>query len=83
MRTTVTLDDDVLLAVRERAQHEKRTVGQVLSDLSRQALAAERAERAAPPEGRPAARHGFAPLPRRGAPVSNPLIDWLRESEPE
>lgn len=79
MRTTLNLDDDVLLAVRERAGREKRTAGQVLSDLARQALTA-------PPRRsgkRAAERHGFAPLPRRGPAVSNALIDRLREDEPE
>ncbi|WP_345612096.1 ribbon-helix-helix protein, CopG family [Pseudonocardia adelaidensis] len=38
MRTTVNLDDDVLLAVQERARRERRSVGEVLSELARQAL---------------------------------------------
>jgi len=79
VRTTLTLDDDILLAVKERARRENRTAGEVLSDLARQAL----------PRGtRPATRtsrslHGFHPLPHRGPPITNPLIDQLREDEPE
>ncbi|HET9901279.1 MAG TPA: ribbon-helix-helix protein, CopG family, partial [Actinomycetes bacterium] len=38
MRTTLNVDDDVLLAVQERARREKRSAGEVLSDLVRQAL---------------------------------------------
>jgi hypothetical protein len=38
VRTTINLDDDVLLAVQERARREKRTAGSVLSDLAREAL---------------------------------------------
>ncbi len=38
MRTTISIDDDVLLAIKERARREKRTAGEVLSDLARQAL---------------------------------------------
>lgn len=79
MRTTLRLDDDVLLAVRERARREKRTAGQVLSDLARQALTGQHRQ----PEGQETDHHGFAPLPRRGAAVSNALIDRLREDEPE
>ncbi|HET7387318.1 MAG TPA: hypothetical protein VFJ19_11720 [Nocardioidaceae bacterium] len=78
MRTTVNLDEDVLLAVQERARREKSTAGAVLSDLARQALTAQ--------HGRPArtpGRHGFQPLPHRGPAVSNALIDRLREDEPE
>jgi len=38
MRTTIDLDEDVLLAVRERARREGRTAGAVLSELARQVL---------------------------------------------
>lgn len=79
MRTTISLDDDVLLAVQERARREKRTAGQVLSDLARAALTGEQHQL----KGLEAERHGFAPLPRRGAAISNALIDRLREDEPQ
>ncbi len=79
MRTTVSIDDDVLLAVRERARRERRTAGQVLSELAREALTGR--HRPAVDAGRE--RHGFRPLPRRGATISNALIDRLREDEPE
>lgn len=79
MRTTLNVDEDVLRAVQERARREKRSAGQVLSDLARQALVG-----AAPSaSGSGASRHGFAPLPSRGAAVSNAWIDRLREDEPE
>ena len=78
MRTTLSIDDDVLVAVRERARRERRTAGEVLSDLARQALTgAHRSGEPAP------GRHGFSPLPRRGPAVSNALIDRLREDEEE
>ncbi len=76
MRTTLNLDDDVLLAVRERAHRERRTIGEVLSELARQALAG------GVPQGAEEF-HGFRPLPARGRPVSNAMIDRLREDEPE
>jgi hypothetical protein len=79
VRTTIRLDDDVLLAVRERARREKRTAGQVLSDLARQALTGQHPRS----ELSERERHGFRPLPRRGAAVSNALIDQLREDGPE
>lgn len=79
MRTTIRLDDDVLLAVRERARRENRTAGQVLSDLARQALTGRHRQSAQPGTD----RHGFQPLPRRGVAISNALIDRLREDEPE
>jgi len=38
MRTTINLEEDVLLAAKEIAKQRGSTVGQVLSDLARQAL---------------------------------------------
>ncbi|MGH3711901.1 MAG: CopG family transcriptional regulator [Micromonosporaceae bacterium] len=76
MRTTVSLDDDVLLAVKERARREKRSVGEVLSDLARQALTHQHT-----PSGGTSDLHGFEPFPHRGDAISNELIDRLREDE--
>jgi hypothetical protein len=78
VRTTVNLDEDVLLAVQERARRERRTAGAVLSELARQALTAQPVR-----AGTGGDHHGFEPLPPRGAAVSNALIDRLREDEPE
>lgn len=81
MRTTLTIDDDVLAAVKERARREGVPAGTVLSALARQALtrSADRDADAAAA----AAFHGFAPLPNRGRAVSNALVDELREDEGE
>ena len=81
MRTTLDIADDVLLAVKERARREKRTAGQVLSNLAREALTrpAQTSSEVAEPES----FYGFEPFPRRGAVVSNDLIDSLRDEEPE
>ena len=56
MRTTLNVDDDVLFAVQERARREKRTAGQVLSDLARQALIGQQPRR---PDDHATGRHGF------------------------
>jgi hypothetical protein len=78
MRTTLSVDDDVLFAARQLAKREHRTVGQVLSDLARQALTGQhRTGQGAPAES----FHGFEPFPHRGPAVSNDLIDQLREDE--
>jgi len=78
VRTTLDIDEDVLLAVKERARRERRSAGAVLSDLARQAMTQQ------PPSRRLARkRHGFEPLPRRGPAVSNALIDRLLEEEGE
>jgi len=79
VRTTMNIDDDVLFAVKERARRQKRSAGEVLSELARQGLL-----------GRPTVPtkvaetenfYGFKPLPSRGKAVSNELIDRLWEEE--
>ncbi|CAN5118762.1 ribbon-helix-helix domain-containing protein [soil metagenome] len=77
MRTTLNLDDDVLSAVKDRARREGRSIGEVISDLARQALTG-------PMPGRSGEEtHGFFPVPSRGPLVSNAVIDGLREDEAE
>jgi hypothetical protein len=78
MRTTLAIDDDVLHAVKERARRERRTVGEVVSDLTRQALTGTVPHAGADPQ---VASHGFQPFPHRGEAVSNAYIDRLREDE--
>ena len=76
MRTTLSLDDDILLAVKERARRENRTAGQVLSDLARQALTQQRGI-----DAQTAGEdfYGFEPFEHRGPAVSNALVDRLRD----
>lgn len=75
MRTTLSIDDDVLAAARERAAREGTSVGAVVSQLARAALTGRVS--AAPASGE--SFHGFEPFPSRGAVVTNELIDQLRE----
>jgi len=78
MRTTLDLDDDVLISAKEIAKRENKTAGQVLSELARRALTqAPVPAKAASRE--PVARHGFRPFPSRGAVVTNELIAKLRD----
>jgi len=80
VRTTIDIADDILLAVKERARRQRRSAGEVLSDLARAALTRQgQAVDVAEPE----AFHGFQPLPRRGAIISNEMVDRLREEDPE
>lgn len=76
MRTTLDIAGDVLRAAKERARREKKTAGQVISELARSALAAPRQ---APAARVPKTLYGFRPFPRRGVVVNNELIDKLRE----
>jgi hypothetical protein len=73
MRTTLSIDDDILEAVKEIASNRGATAGSVLSDLARKAL-----EPAAPA----LVRNGVPLLPRR--PVGSPkptlaLVNRLRD----
>jgi hypothetical protein len=76
MRTTLDVDDDVLTAVKERARRERRSAGDVISDLARQALIGGHRHTKSETEF-----FGFRPLPRRGVAVSNELVDRLRDDE--
>jgi len=80
MRTTLDIADDVLLAVKDRARREKRSAGELLSELAREALT-HRHRSTGAVELEPF--YGFEPLPPRGDAVSNELIDRLRDEEPE
>lgn len=75
MRTTLDIEDDVLLAAKELARRQKKTAGQVVSELARRGLAggAVRGTR------EPRAAYGFRPFPSDGRIVSNELINKLRE----
>ena len=88
MRTTLDISDDVLFAAKEMARSSGKTMGQVISDLARQAFAqkpdaqtAKGAERVAHIVSEPLAVYGIQPLAKRGGVVSNELIDRLRDEE--
>jgi hypothetical protein len=78
MRTTLDIDDDVLRAAKELARRKKKTAGEIISELARQALGASPA---GPAAKAPLPLHGFRPFPRRGGIVTNELIDKLREDD--
>jgi hypothetical protein len=73
VRTTLDIDDDVLQAAKELADHRKTTAGKILSELARQALE---------PTGRQTVRNGVPLLarPRRGSPKATmDLVNRLRD----
>jgi len=78
MRTTLDIANDVLQAAKERARREKKTTGEVISELARSALTAPPD---APTTRAPKSLHGFRPFPKRGGIVTNDLIDTLREED--
>ena len=75
MRTTLDIEDDVLLVAKEMARREHLSAGQVISRLARLALTARVDQPTAPSVG------GFRPLPARGVLVSNDQVNALRETE--
>ena len=73
MRTTLAIDDDVLSAAKEMAAFERKSVGEVISALARQAMR--------PTPSSHATRNGIALLPvRSGATrVTSELVRQLQE----
>jgi hypothetical protein len=76
MRTTLTIDDDVLSAAKERAELERKTVGEVISALARQAMQ--------PTASFSRTRSGILLLPVRpdAKPVTLELVNRLRDELP-
>lgn len=85
MRTTLNIDDDLLIAVKELARRESRSAGAVVSALLRQSLlhGARGGEESRGEETGTGVEFGFRPFPMRGGVVTNELIDRLREESGE
>lgn len=79
MRTTLNIDDDLLIAVKEVAKRESKSAGAVVSNLLRQSLAPSEQDDPGSRAEEPGAEFGFRPFPKRGVVVTNELIDRLRE----
>jgi hypothetical protein len=81
MRTTLDLDLDTLMAIKELARQENQSQGKVVSRLLRMALTGQVAQDGTPAPAEDAASPtGFVPFASRGVVVSNELIDRLRDS---
>lgn len=76
MRTTLDIEEDVLLAVKELARHEKTTAGKVISRLARKGLTGGTDK-----PRKMEYRNGIPILPSRGRIITNELIDRIREEE--
>ena len=83
MRTTLDIADDVLQAAKERGRREKKTAGEVISELARRGLSAPHGSQAADTASvrEPKAVYGLKPFARRGGVVTNELIDNLRDED--
>jgi hypothetical protein len=80
MRTTIDIADDVLMAAKELAKREKKTAGQVISELARRGLQGERRMSEGDVDG-PGEFFGFRPLPPRGVVVTNELVQRLLDED--
>jgi hypothetical protein len=75
MRTTLAIDDDVLVAARAMARQQRKSLGEVVSDLARRALRRPQA---------PTARNGIPLLPvsDEAAVVTLETVNKLRDELP-
>jgi hypothetical protein len=76
MRTTLTIDDDVLAAAKELAAREGKSLGEVLSSLAREALR--------PNKQAQSKRNGVPLLPTHSdaTPITLELVNRLRDELP-
>lgn len=83
MRTTLDIDEDVLMAAKELAKRQNLSAGQVVSQMLRKVLTGQVGQPAASDavgsETRSVA--GFRPFPAGRAVVTNEAVNRLREAE--
>ncbi len=73
MRTTLTIDDDLLDRARAIASHENRSLGEVVSERLRKSFEA--------PHPQLEMWNGFPQLPRRGAVVTMEMVNAARDED--
>lgn len=73
MRTTLQIDDDVLLAARSIAERDRKSVGEVISVLARRGMTQRTSTKRS--------RLGLPLLPKRGVVVTMELVNQLRDEE--
>ena len=77
MRTTISLDDDVVAVARQRARRERTSLGEAVSRYVRDALRAS----AQPPAATPILRSKYSVLPARDEIITNEHVRRLTEQE--
>jgi hypothetical protein len=82
MRTTIDIDDDVLQAAKEMGRREKKTAGQVISELARRALTRPPAGLSDAPQ-EPLAGDWYVLPGRTGRVVTNEMVNRLIEQMDE
>jgi hypothetical protein len=79
MRTTLDIDEDVLLAAKEHAAREHKSIGSVVSALARESLRRPQVGTAARKRSKPGGR--FAVLPRRDEVITLEHVRTLQDAE--
>ena len=74
MRTTLTIDDDILDAARDLAARQNKTIGEVVSELARRALRPTVSDTAATAGGVP-----LLPVRADARPVTLEMVNRLRD----
>lgn len=78
MRTTLEIDDDVLGAAKELAAREKKTAGQVISELARRGI-----HGAGTKSSKAGIRNGFQVLPADGRLITPQLVQKILDESSE
>jgi hypothetical protein len=75
MRTTLSIDDDVLLAAKAMAQQQDRSIGEVISDLARRSMRKPQSV---------TVRNGIPLLPAQTdlPPITLDIVNGLRDESP-
>ncbi len=83
MRTTLDIDEDVLVAAKELARRQNLSAGEVVSQLLRKALTGQAGQSTAPEDAGSGAQTvaGFRPFRSGKAVVTNDTVNRLREAE--
>lgn len=83
MRTTLDIDEDVLVAAKELARQKNLSAGQVVSQLLRKVLTGqtENAHTASESDSGGRSVAGFRPFPAGRAVVTNEAVNRLRDAE--
>ncbi|MBB6142135.1 hypothetical protein HNQ77_000073 [Silvibacterium bohemicum] len=76
MRTSLTLDDDVLMAAKDLAARQNRSIGEVVSALARQGLRANLSG------GKQRNGVPLLPVQPHATPGSLELVNQLRDEQP-
>jgi negative regulator of replication initiation len=77
MRTTINLDDDVFAFVRVKAQRERASIGEVVSDLVREGIRSHQTTAYVLQEP----KSKYAVLPARDELITNEHVQDLRDKE--